>query len=369
MAMNRHALIPSHKLLPAVWALALFTILFPSSYAFAADFTIGFLYDSSISDAGWTQAHNQGRLYLESKIPGIKTMVAENVPESSEAQRVLEKMVAQGCHLIFTTSYGFLEPALKVAERHPDITIMQVNRTQTARNVGTYFCYLYEPLYIAGTIAGKMTKSNKLGMVGGHPTPVVLQMANAFELGARSVNPKAVLKVVWINSWSDPPMEAEAIKGLHEAGVDVIMQAMDSNSTMARTAESFGMYSVGNYVDTHELAPKGWLTGGCLNWGPLYANVAKSVLNKSWKSGITVTSMKDGAIKLATIGSEVPSALRKHALTLEAEIKDGHFVVFQGPVKDRYGRIQLASGQKPDAPWLASMNFFVEGVEGSLPKK
>jgi len=177
--MKRKAILGSSGFLLIVCALAQAVILFSSSSAASPNLTVGFLYDSSMSDAGWTRAHNRGRLYLESKIPGIKTVAAENVPESSEAQRVLEKMVAQGSRLIFTTSYGFLEPALKVAERHPNITIMQVNRSQIAKNVGTYFCYLYEPMYIAGVVAGKMTKSNKLGMIGGHPTPVVLQMANA----------------------------------------------------------------------------------------------------------------------------------------------------------------------------------------------
>lgn len=340
-----------------------------SAFAEAAKLKVGFLYDSSMNDAGWTTAHNQGRLYMESRVPGVDTIVAENVPETSEAQRVLEKMVAQGCKLIFTTSYGFLEPALKVAKRHPEITIMQVNRVQTANNLGTYFCYLYEPMYIAGTIAGKMTKSNKLGLIGGHPTPVVLQLANAFELGARSVNPKATLKVVWINSWSDPPLEAESVRGLHEAGVDVITQAVDGNTTMARTAESLGIYSVGNYVDSHELAPHGWLTGGCLNWGPLYEKTANSVIDHSWRPSVVITSMKDGAIKLSSIGSAVPSTLQKQALQLENSIKDGRLIVFQGPVKDRDGNVRLAKGQKPDAKWLASMNFFVEGVDGSLQKK
>jgi basic membrane protein A len=224
-------------------------------------------------------------------------------------------------------------------------------------------------MYIAGIVAGKMTKSNKLGILGGHPTPPVMQLANAFILGARSVNPKATLKVVWINSWSDPPMEAESVKGLKEAGVDVITQGLDSNSTMVHNAESLGMYSVGNYVDAHQMAPKGWLTGGCLNWGPLYVKVAKSVLDHSWKPQTLVTSMKDEAIKLSTIGSVVPPAVRKQALALEADIKSGRFIVFQGPIKDRDGKVRLAAGQKPDAHWLATMNFFVEGVDGSLPKK
>jgi basic membrane protein A and related proteins len=335
----------------------------------AQAFKVGFLCVGSINDAGWNAAHNKGRLYLESKMSNVKTTFAERIPENAEAERVLEKMIAQGNKLIFTTSYGFLEPALRVAARHPDVTFMQVNRFDTAKNLGTYFSHQYQPLYLAGVVAGKMTKTNKLGFLGAHPVPPLLQAANAFTLGARSVNPKVVTKVVWIGSWTDPPTEAEAMKGLVESGVDVIGHIQDNQNTILKTAESLGIYSVGCYNDAHELAPKGWLTGACLDWGPLYVKITKSVMDHTWKSGCLVTGMDGGYIKLAAFGNAVPAKLQKEVTALEQDIKSGKLVVFQAPLEDREGKQRLTAGQKPDIKWLTNMDFFVSGIEGSLPKK
>jgi basic membrane protein A and related proteins len=330
---------------------------------------VGYLCVGPITDWGWNYAHNQGRLYLESHMPNVTTTLAEKIPESAEAERVLEKMIAQGNKLIFTTSYGFLDPALRVAARHPDVTFMQVNRFDTAKNLGTYFSHQYQPLYIAGTVAGRMTKTNKLGFIAAHPVPPLLQAVNAFTMGARSVNPKATTKVIWINSWSDPPTEAEAIKGLVEAGVDVVGHIQDNQNTILSTAESLGIYSVGCYTDAHEKAPKGWLTGACLAWGPFYVDTAKSVINHTWKTGVRASGMEGGYIKLSAFGKVVPPAIQKQATALEEDIKSGKFVVFRGSLKDRDGKERLAAGQKPDVKWLANMDFFVAGIDGSLPKK
>ena len=176
-------------------------------------------------------------------------------------------------------------------------------------------------------------------------------------------------KVIWINSWSDPALEAEAIKGLVESGVDVVGHIQDNQNTILSTAESLGIYSVGCYSDAHEKAPKGWLTGASLDWGPFYVDTTKSVINHTWKTGIRAAGMEGGYIKLSTIGNVVPADIRKQALALEENIKAGKFVVFQGPLKDRDGKIRLAAGQKPDVHWLANMDFFVSGVDGALPHK
>lgn len=338
--------------------------------SFAGDeFKVGYLCVGPISDSGWNCAHNIGRLYLESKMPNVKTTLAERVPESAEAERVMEKMIAQGNKLIFTTSYGFLDPALRVAKRHPDVVFMQVNRFDNTKNLGTYFSHQYQPLYVAGTVAGRMTKTNKLGFIAAHPVPPLLQAVNAFTMGARSVNPKVTTKVIWINSWSDPTLEAEGIKGLVESGIDVIGHIQDNQNTILSTAESLGIYSVGCYSDAHEKAPKGWLTGACLEWGPFYVETVKSVINHTWQTGIRADGMARGYIKLSTIGNVVPANIRKQTLALEQDIKSGKFVVFQGPLKDRDGMLRLAAGQKPDIKWLANMDFFVAGVDGALPRK
>lgn len=330
---------------------------------------VGFLCTGVTTDWGWNYAHNQGKLYLQSKMPSqVETTLAEKIPENAEAERVLEKMIAQGNSLIFTTSYGYLEPALRVAARHPDIVFMQISRSELAKNLGIYYDLQYEPLYIAGIVAGRMTKTNKLGFLAGHPVPPVLLAINAFTLGARSVNPKVVTKVIWINSWSDPVTEAEAIKGLSESGVDVIAHTQGDQNTILRTAESLGIYSIGSYADVHKLAPKGWLTGGYLDWGPLYVKIAQSIIDHTWKTGTLMCGLKQGYIKLATFGNKVPPAVRKQAIAVERDIQSGKFAIFKGPLKDRDGKYKLVQGQKADVKWFATMDFFVAGVDGSLPK-
>jgi basic membrane protein A len=335
----------------------------------AGTFKVGFVCSGALSDRGWNYAQKLGADYLETKMPNVKAILAENIPESAESERVLEKMIAQGCKLVFTTSYGFLDPALRVAARHPDVVFMQINRDITAKNLGTYFSWQYQPLYIAGVVAGHMTKTNKLGFIASHPVPVLLQAINAFTMGARSVNPKAVAKVVWINSWSDPPAEVEAFKGLAESGVDVVANYQDNQTAILRTAEGLGIYAVGCWSDAHDLAPKEWLTGGCLDWGPLYVKITKSVMDHTWKSCSFTCGMEGGYIKLSSIGSAVPPTVKKEALALEQDMKSGKFAIYKGPLKDREGRERLRAGQKADMKWLASVDFFVDGVEGSLPKK
>lgn len=337
----------------------------------AAPLKVGFLCVGPITDWGFNYAHNQGRLYLEKNMSGkAQTTIAEKIPESAEAERVLEKMISQGTTLIFTTSYGYLEPAMRVAKRHPNVTFMQINRAQTMPNLGTYFSHQYQPMYLAGMAAGAVTKSNKLGFVAAHPVPPLVQAINAFTLGARAVNPKATTRVVFINNWSDAPLEAEAVKSLHETGCDVIAHAQDNQNTIMPTCESLGIYSVGFYTDAHKIAPKGWLTGPCLDWGPFYVKIAESVRDKTWKSCSYSAGMegKEGYIKLSSFGKAVPAKIQKDILAKKQDIESGKFVIFTGPMKDRDGKERIAAGQKLDIAKLAEMNWFVAGVQGSLPK-
>jgi basic membrane lipoprotein Med (substrate-binding protein (PBP1-ABC) superfamily) len=332
---------------------------------------VAFLCVGSINDWGWNYAHNKGRLYLEAKMPKeVETTFAERIPESAEAERVLEKMVAQGNKLIFTTSYGYLEPALKVAARHPDVIFMQVNRPQSAvPNLATYFSNQYQPMYIAGVVAARVTKTNKLGFVAPHPVPQILNSINSFTTGARSVNPKATTSVVWINSWTDPATEVESLKSLAESGVDVVADLQDNQSIVIKSAEQLGVHCIGYYSDAHQFAPKEWLTGGDLDWGPLYEKIARSVIDHTWKNSTINSGLDGGYIKLSAVGAAVPPAVRKEALSLEEKVKSGKLVVLEGPIKDSQGKMRLAAGQRPDAQWLTNMDFFVQGVNGTLPKK
>jgi len=333
---------------------------------------VGFLAVGPVTDMGFNYANNQGRLFLAKQMPGqVETTIAEKIPESAEAERVMEKMIAQGNRLIFTVSYGFLEPALRVAARHPDCTFMQINRFQTAKNLGTFFPHQEQPMYLTGLVAGHMTKSNKLGFIAAHPVPPLLQMINSFTLAARSVNPKVETHVVWINSWSDPSLEAEAVKSLVETGCDVIAHAQDNQNTILPTCDSLGVYSCGLYTDGCKLAPKGWLTGASLNWGPFYEKIAKQVIDQTWKS-TSYTAGMEGAesyTQLSSFGKAVPKAVQTQVNEKKKLIQDGKLVIFQGPMADREGKDRIPPGYKLTMKEMAEMNWFVAGVHGALPKK
>lgn len=329
---------------------------------------IGFVTVGPINDNGYNYAHNQGRLYLQSHLPNVQTSIVENVPESAEAERVMEKMVAQGNRLIFSTSYGYLEPAERVAKRHSNVIVMQTWRPSRQSNMGSYAAYQYEPLYAVGTVAGKMTKTNKIGFVCAHPVPVLLQNINAFTLGARSVNPKATVKVVWTNSWSDPATEAEATKGLIESGVDILGCVLDSPLTVARAGEAHHIMVVGTQADLQKVAPTQWLVGSRWNWDNTYLKIAKSVQAKSWKKETLWLGMKDGAVEMCPFGKLVPKPVQDHAKVVADQIKAGKKIIFSGPIKDRDGKLRIAAGQVADAKQLSEMDWLVPGVEATLPK-
>ena len=334
---------------------------------------VGFVYTGSATDYGWNNEHDLGRRYLESTMKGtVLTTCAEKIPENSDCERVMEKMIAQGNKVIFATAYGFLEPLLRVASRHPDIRFMQCGRPVPPgqKNVGSYFCSeYYKILYTAGIIAGRMTKTNNIGYIGGHPIPSILWCINAFTLGARSVNPKVTVHVLWINSWEDPALESEATRGLIEGGCDVVSSNLNTSVTVARTAEKAKAYSIGNNFDLHSLVPNGWLTGQTWNWGPLYARTIKSIQNGTWKSDNLRYSLKDGYACLAPFGKSVPKPVQIQALRALQQLQQHKLEVFVPPLRDRDGKVRLAIGQTVDQSWLEGMNWFVSGIQGTLPKK
>lgn len=332
---------------------------------------IGFITVGPKSDWGYNFAHDQGRLYMQAHMQGkVVTEIAENIPESAEVERVMEKMIAGGDRLIFPTSYGYYDPVLRVAARHPEVLFEQCGRLDLhgTKNLATYFAKIYEPVYLSGLVAGRLTKKNNIGIVAAHPIPQVLLNINAFTLGARSVNNKVKVHVIWTNKWSDAPTEAEAAKSLIDAGADVLTMHLDSPLTVVQTAEKYGVYVCGYHADVHKFAPKGWLTGAMWNWGPLYENIANSVIDHKWKPGNYRYSMKDGCAKLSPFGNAVPKAVQQEALTMKDRIASGQYVVFQGPLKTREGKEILAAGQMPTVDMLETMNFFVSGIEGTLPK-
>lgn len=331
---------------------------------------VGFILTGPTNDMGWNYSHDQGRRYLEKVMKGrVQTTIVENVPENGDVERVLERMVAQGNKLIFAISYGYLEFALKVAARHPDVTIMDCGRPTSfagLKNVGSFFTAQWEPVYVAGIVAGRMTKTNEIGYVTVRPIPVILASINAFMLGVRSVNPKAKLHVVWTNSWSDPPVEAEAVRSLKDKKVDVVMIHVSNDVAGIQTAEKQHMYVLGCDGDSRKFAPNGWLTGQYWNWGPLYVKIAQSVINHNFKPIDQRYSMQDGSVGLAPFGKVVPGTVREEALKSERQINDGSLKIFKGPLKDRNGNLCLRAGQIADFNWFNNMNFLLPGIEGSL---
>src|ERR1700733_9011763 len=239
---------------------------------------VGFITVGPVSDWGYNYAHNQGRLYMEARLSkDVTTSIVENVPESAEVERVMEKMIADGTKLIFPTSYGYLDPALRVAARPPDVIFAHCGGFKNSANLMTYFSYIHEPMYLAGMVAGHMTKTNKMGFVAAHPIPQVLRNINAFTLGARSVNPKATVQVIFTGDWSMPVKEAEAASSLIDQGVDVLTCHVDSPKVILETAERRGIYCCGYHANGANLAPKGYLTGAEWNWTKVYADYAQMV--------------------------------------------------------------------------------------------
>jgi basic membrane protein A and related proteins len=331
---------------------------------------VGFLYVGPISDWGWNYAEEQGRLYLKKVLAGkVETISAESVYESAESERVMEKMIAQGCKLIFAGSYGYLEPVLRVSDRHPDVIIMQLSRFADKKNIGSYFGMHYEGFYLSGAVAGRMTKTNKLGFIASHPVPSILQAINAYALGVHSVNPTAKIKVVWTNTWIDPVLEVEAANSLIETGVDCLAFDQSDSRPIVAAAEKNGIKVSGCYADVHKFAPTQWLTGPNLNWGLFYVNICQSVIDHTWVNKPRVCDITNGGVELAPFGASVPNTVQREVLVLKEKMKAGKLIVFAGPVRDTQGEIRLAAGQKPNAYWLSKMNFFVSGVDGTLPKQ
>jgi len=331
--------------------------------------TVGFLYVGPKNDFGYNQAAADGAAAV-AKVPGVKILEAENVPETSEASRVMEKMIRDGATIIFPTSYGHLEPALTVAKRHPDVIFEHQGGLKNAKNLGTYFGAIYEAQYLSGMAAGHATKTNKLGYVVAFPIPQTLLNINAFELGAKSVNPKATTTVVFTSNWCDPGKQAEATNSLVAQKVDVISQHQDCTKTIVETSERKGIYSVGYHADASSLAPKGWLTAAIWNWGPMYTDIVKTIVAGTWAGskydGLYRVGFEDPTIQLAPFGAAVTPAVQKEIKAKEQAMRDGTFKPFTGPISDQSGKLRIPAAS-PDRTTLEGTDYLVEGVVGKIP--
>lgn len=332
----------------------------------SAETKVGFVYVGPIGDHGWSYQHNQGRLAVEKEL-GVQTTYVENVPEGADAERVIRQLASSGHDIIFTTSFGFMNPTLKVAKQFKDVKFEHATGYKRADNVSTYAARFYEGRSIIGTIAGKMTKSNVVGYIGSFPIPEVIRGIDAFTLALRKVNPEATVKVVWVNSWFDPGKESDAAKTLIDQGCDIITQHTDSPAPL-QVAEKRGVYAFGQASDMKAFAPKAQLTSIVDNWNNYYIARVQAVMDGTWTSVDTWDGLKAGMVKMAPYGDAVPEDVRKLADEVKQSILDGTFHPFQGPIKNQKGELVVKEGEVISDQELVGLNWYVEGVEGSIPK-
>jgi simple sugar transport system substrate-binding protein len=328
---------------------------------------VAFAYVGPVGDGGWTFAHDTARKAAEKEFGDrIKTSYVENVPENADAERVLRDMASQGNKLIFGTTFGYMESMLKLAPEFKDVKFEHATGYKTADNMRAYDVRAYEGAYVAGIIAGKMTKTNTLGFVASIPIPEVVRNINAFTLGAQSVNPKVRTKVVWVNKWFDPGKEAEAATALINGGADVLLQNTDSSAVL-QTAEKMGRFAFGWDSNMTAYGPKAHLASAIIDWAPYYKKAIKEALDGTWKVETNWWGMKEGAIDLVAIGDMVPADVKKLAEDKRAEIKEGKFNVWTGPLMSNDGKEVLAKDAQGDDKFIAGIMFFVRGVEGKVP--
>jgi simple sugar transport system substrate-binding protein len=329
---------------------------------------IAFAYVGPVGDGGWTFAHDNGRKALEKEFGDkISTSFVENVPESADAERVMRDLVGQGNKVIFGTTFGYMEPMLKVAADNADIKFEHATGYKKAANMRTYDSRTYEGAYMAGVIAGGMTKSNTLGVVASIPIPEVIRNINSFTLGAQSVNPKVKTRVVWVNEWFNPPKETEAATSLINGGADVLFQNTDSPAVL-KTAQDKGKRAFGWDSDMTAYGPKAHLASSVINWGPYYIKATRDALEGKWEGNQGVWwGVKEGAIDIVSIADDVPAQVKAKVDAVKAGLKDGSFVIWKGPILGQNGKEVLKKDAVADDGFLGGIKFYVKGVEGKVP--
>jgi basic membrane protein A len=332
---------------------------------------VAFVYVSPIGEAGWTFQHEQGRLAMQKALgDSVVSTAVESVAEGPDSERVIRDLAAQGNQLIFATSFGYLDPVLRVAADYPDVKFEHAGGYKTAANVKTYNARYYEARYLAGILAGKTSKSGVAGYVAGFPVPEVVQGINAYTLGMREANPKAQVKVLWLNTWFDPAREREAAQSLIDQGADVLTNHSGSPAvpqTAQANFKSKGVRVISYQSDMRAFAPDAQLAAVTHHWGAYYTQVARSVIAGTWKAQPVWGGMKDGLVQLSAIKSDVPAEVRSLIETRRKAIVGVGFNPFSAPLVDNEGRVRLAQGSLGDEG-IATMNWFVRGVVGSVPK-
>jgi simple sugar transport system substrate-binding protein len=349
--------------------IAALALLLAGGAAAQAPLKIGFVYVGPVGDGGWTFAHDTGRKAMEAKLKGkVQSTYVESVPEGADAERVIRDLAAKGHRVIFTTSFGYMDQTLKVARSFPKHLFYHATGFKSSSNSFIYNSRMYEPAYLAGIVAGHMSKSGTLGFVASFPIPEVVRNINAYTLGARSVNPKLTTKVVWVNSWYDPAKERQAAETLIGQGADVLLQNTDSSSVL-QTAQDKGVYAFGWDSDMTAYGPKAHLGSAIEVWGPYYTMVAEAALaGKPFKQNIW-WGMKEGMNDFVSINSIVPAAAKKQVAERKAAIVAGKFHPFTGPIRLQDGSVMVRSGNTLTETDIAAVDWYVDGVEGTGPGK
>ncbi|MGR3591850.1 nucleoside-binding protein [Limimaricola soesokkakensis] len=330
---------------------------------------VGFIYVGPVGDLGWTYQHDQGRLAVEEEYGDkVETVYVESVPEGPDAERVLTQMALQGADLIFTTSFGFMEATMNVAQKFPDVKFEHATGYQRADNVSTYSARFYEGRAVQGLIAGEMTESNIIGYIGSYPIPEVIRGINAAYIQAKKVNPEVEFRVVWAYTWFDPAKEAEAAKALIDAGADVILQHTDSTAPQAAAQEAGDVITFGQASDMLDYAPKPRVSSIIDNWNQYYIDRVGAVIDGTWESKDTWDGIDAGMVEIGEITDAVPAEVKEAALALKDAIASGEVHPFTGPLKKQDGSDWLAEGEVADDATLAGMNFYVEGLTGDIPQ-
>lgn len=330
---------------------------------------VAFIYIGPPGDLGWTYEHDRGRKMLEEKLGSkVETKFIESVPEGPDAARVIREYAQQGYNMIFTTSFGYMDPTIEVAKEFPKVYFEHCSGYKTADNVATYFGKIEQPRYLSGLVAGKMTKANKIGYVAAFPIPEVIRGCNAFTRGVRAVNPNATVHVVWTNTWYDPAKEREAAVALLDQGVDIIAQHQDTTEPQ-KAAKERGKLSIGYDSDMAKFVGDTVLTSPVWNWGTYYVATVQDVLDGKWKTHQYWGGMKEGVVGLAPLSPRVPTDVKELVEKEQKKILDGQWDVFWGPLKDQSGKERVAANQKMTDDEILNMDWFIEGVVGNIPKQ
>ncbi|KIN71297.1 Bmp family protein [Sulfitobacter guttiformis KCTC 32187] len=342
----------------------------PAAFADAhAKTKVGFVYVGPIGDGGWTYEHDKGRLAVEAEFgDSVETVYVESVAEGPDSERVMTQMALDGADLIFTTSFGYMDPTINVAAKFPDVKFEHATGYKRADNVSTYSARFYEGRAIQGHIAGSMTKSNIVGYIGSYPIPEVIRGINSAFIHARKVNPDVQFKIVWAYTWFDPAKEADAAKVLIEQGADVVLQHTDSTAPQAAAQEAGNVITFGQASDMSQYAPTPRVSSIIDDWAPYYIARVKAVKDGTWTSTDTWDGIGAGMVGIGEISDAVPAEIKEQALALKASLADGSYHAFTGPLNKQDGSVFLAEGETADDGTLAGMNFYVEGIEGEIPQ-